>query len=178
MRTKYVKIERGEGFKNTYTTLRVAEHALVAGTIQSYAPVTLKQVKAERLNEYREVDYFRHIAEDAFVNQYNGKSFKATVISWSGSEGLVKIHDTDLMLQTLYACNIKGAKTWYPETACVSYAKGQVIDVTLKVYSGGALFVCGDTQGTLDQQRWDRIKDTGLAFRCDEKGKALNGLFE
>jgi hypothetical protein len=177
MRIKYVKIERGEGFKNTYTTLKVAEHALKAGTVQSYKPVTLKQIKAERLNEYREDHYFRHVAEDAFQAAYHDKTFKATVIYWSGSEGLVKIEGVDLMLQTIYACNIKGAKTWYPETACVSYTKGQAIDVTLKVFTGGVLFVCGNTPGILDQERWDRIKDTNLAFRCDDNGVALNGLF-
>jgi hypothetical protein len=178
MRTKYVKIERGEGFKNTYTTVRAAEDAVRRGLVKSYTPVTLKQIKSERLNEYREEHYFRHVQSDDFIKKYDGKRFKATVISWSGTEGLVQIHGADLMLQTIYACNIEGKKTWYPETACVFYAEGQEIDVELKVFHDFKLFVCGLTPGHLDTERWDRIKDQGLAFRCDEQGKAVTGLFK
>ena len=57
MRTKYVKIERGEGFKNTYTTERAAKDAIQRGLVQGYSPVTLKQIKTERLHHYREDDY-------------------------------------------------------------------------------------------------------------------------
>lgn len=66
MRTKYVKIERN-GFTNAYTTLKVAKHALSIGVIQSYAPVTLKQIKAEGLHHCHEADYFRHIAKERFL---------------------------------------------------------------------------------------------------------------
>ncbi len=177
MRTKYVQIERAEGFKNTYTTLKVAEHGLKHGTIQAYSPVTLKQIKERRLHHYREQDYFRHIEENEFRDQYDNKEFKATVVYWSGTEGLVKIHGTDLMLQTIYACNIKGAKTWYPETACVYYTEGQEIDVKLSIMSGFALFIIGLTQGHFDAEHWNRLDHSKLAFRCDESGKALNGLF-
>lgn len=55
MKTKFVLIERGEGFKNTYTTERVAIDALKRGSIQSYRPVTLKEIKSLRANEYREL---------------------------------------------------------------------------------------------------------------------------
>lgn len=57
MRTKYVQIERGEGFKNTYATLRVAEDGMQRGTIQSFKPATLKQIKELRLHLYSEEDY-------------------------------------------------------------------------------------------------------------------------
>jgi hypothetical protein len=177
MRTKYVQIERGEGFKNTYTTLKVAEDAKRRGTVESYSPVTLKQIKEWRLNHYREEDYFRHLAEDEYIRQYNGKRFKATVVCWNGCDGLVKIHGTDLMLQTLYACNIKGTKTWYPETACVYYNEGQEIDVELSVFSGFKLFVNGVTPGHFDEEKWNRLDKSRLAFKCDENGKALNDLF-
>lgn len=177
MRTKYVQIDRGEGFKNTYTTLKVAEDGIRRGTIQSYSHVTLKQIKERHLHHYREEDYFRHVAENAFVDQYNGKRFKATVVSWSGCEGLVKIHCTDLMLQTIYACNIQGKKTWYPETACVYYTEGQNVDVELVVFSGFKLFVNGLTPGHFDKQRWESLDQSRLAFKCDENGKAINGLF-
>lgn len=173
MKTKYVLIERGEGFKNTYTTERVAKHAIEHGTAQSYKPVTLKQIKELKANEYKEEHYFEHLAEDEFRTKYNNKQFKATVVSWSGTEGLVKIQGTDLMLQTIYACNIAGKKTWYQETACVSYTEGQEVDVSLSVFNNFKLFVNGLTPGILDEERWNRIKDTRLAFKCDENGNVI-----
>lgn len=177
MRTKFVKIDRGEGFKNTYTTLKVAEDGKERGTIQSYSPVTLKQIKELGLYHYREEHYFRHLAEDKFTTDFNDKQFKAKVISWNGTEGLVEIHGTDLMFQTIYACNIEGKKTWYPETACVSYEEGQLIDVKLSVFSSFKLLVIGLTPGKLDAERWNSLDKNRLAFKCDEKGEAINGLF-
>lgn len=177
MRPKYVLIERGEGFKNTYTTERVALDAIGRGTIESYKPVTLKEIKALGANEYKEEHYFRHVASDDFIKEFNGRQFKATVVSWSGSEGLVKIHGTDLMLQTIYACNIEGKRTWFPETACVFYTEGQEIQVELKVFSDFKLFVCGLTPGYFDSEKWERLDKTRLAFKCDENGNAINGLF-
>lgn len=178
MKTKYVRIERGPEYRNReYTTVRVALDMIKTGEASSYTPITLKTIKAERLFEYREADYFRHKAEDAFIKEFNGKQFKATVISWSGTEGLVKIHGTDLMLQTIYACNIAGKRTWYPETACVSYTEGQQIDVRLDVFAGGKLFVVGLTQGTFDADQWARLDQDKLAFKCNEQGEAINGLF-
>lgn len=178
MRTKYVLIERGEGFKNTYTTLKVAKDAMKRGTVQSYKAITRTEIKKLRANRYREEDYFRHQAEAAFVTAYNDKKFKATIVSWSGSEGLIKIHDTDLMLQIIYACNINGKKTWYPETACVYYNEGQEVDVSLSVFSGFTLFVNGLTPGHFDAKKWNSLPQDYLAFKCDENGTAINGLFQ
>lgn len=179
MKTKYVLIERGEGFKNTYTTLKVAKHALQAGTVQSFRPVTLKEIKALRAHEYRERDYFRHVEEEEFYKAHNGRRCKATIVDGGKgcSEMLAKVEGLG-WLQPIYACNIAGNKTWYPETACVYYETGQVVDVELKVFHGFKLFVCGITQGTLDVEHWDRIKDQSLAFRCDDKGNAITGLFK
>lgn len=180
MRTKYVQIERGEGFKNTYTTLKVAEHGVAAGTIQSYSPVTLKQIKEKCLHHYREEDYFRHIAEHEFINKYDGKRFQAKVISGGArSEMLVSIIGAEeLHLQPVYACNINGKKTWYPETACVYYETGQIVEVELHAYINFKLFVVGLTPGHLDVEHWNRIKDRSLAFRCNEQGEAITGLFK
>lgn len=176
-RTKYVLIERGEGFKNTYTTEKAALDAMRRGLVQSYKPVTLKQIKQLGANEYREADYFRHMASDDFIKEYDGKKFKATVVSWSGSEGLVEIHGTDLMFQTVYACNIAGKKTWYPETACVYYKVGETVDVEFEAFGDFKLFVCGLTPGHFDAERWDSLDKSRLAFKCDENGNAINGLF-
>lgn len=178
MRTKYVLIERGEGFKNTYTTKRVAEHALQAGTVQSYRPVTLAEIKKLNAYEYREEHYFRHVEENEFRKAHDGRRCKATIVSGGPrSEMLAKVEGLP-WLQPIYACNIEGKKTWYPETACVYYETGQVVDVELKVFSGFQLFVCGLTPGILDEEHWNRIKNQDLAFRCNEKGEAVTGLFK
>jgi hypothetical protein len=178
MRTKYVLIDRGEGFKNTYTTLKVAMHAMSVGAIHSFRPVTLSEIKALRANEYKEEDYFRHIEQDEFYKAHNGRRCKATIISGGvGScEMLAQVEGLDY-LQKIYACNIVGKRTWYPETACVYYKSGEIVDVELKVCGGFNLFVCGITPGHLDTEHWDRIKDEKLAFRCNELGETVTGLF-
>lgn len=180
MRTKYVQIERSAEYKQAYTTLKAAQHMIETGAAESCKPVTLSQIKALRLFEYREDHYFRDIAEREFVAKYDGKRFKAKVIDGgSKCEMLVTILGAEeLHLQRIYACNIAGKKTWYPETACVYYETGQIVDVELKVFSNFQLFVNGLTQGILDEKQWDRIKDKSLAFRCDESGNAVTGLFK
>lgn len=76
----------------------------------------------------------------------------------------------------IYACNIKGKKTWYPETACVYYEPGQKITVDVK-WDSHATFVIGITKGILDKDRWDSMDQNKLAFKCNAKGEATNGLF-
>lgn len=180
MRTKYVQIERGEGFKNTYTTRKVAEDGMRRGTIQSFSPITLAQIKERGLHHYREEDYFRHIAEEEFRLKYDGKRFQAKVIDGGNQcEMLVSILGAEeLHLRKIYACNIQGKKTWDPETACVYYNTGDIVEVELKVFHGFQLFVNGLTPGHLDTAQWERIKDKPLAFRCDENGNAITGLFK
>ena len=178
MKTKFVLIERGEGFKNTYTTERVAIDALKRGSIQSYRPVTLKEIKSLRANEYREDHYFRHIEEDEFYNKYNNLKTKATVIYATGTVFGVRLHDAEeIGLREIYACNIKETKTWYSETACVFYTEGQVVDVEIKVFSNFKLFICGLTPGHFDAEKWNSLNQSKLAFKCDENGRAINGLF-
>jgi len=94
-------------------------------------------------------------------------------------EGMVRLLGDDYSGQslTIYACNINGKKTWFPETACVSYGKGQAIQVEVS-YDKYATFVTGLTQGTLDVEGWENLKHQDLAFRCDDDGNATTGLFK
>jgi len=174
--TKYVQILRSEEYGDVYTTRAGAEALVAAGKAMGFKNVTLKDIKARRLHYYHEEDVLRHLAEERLERDFDGRVFAVSVLSWHGTEGLVNIPGLGLL--PLYACNIKGAKTWYPETACVSYREGQTVDVQLKVFAGGKVFVCGLTPGTLDTEHWDRIKDKPLAFRCDEDGNAISGLFK
>jgi len=77
----------------------------------------------------------------------------------------------------IYACNIKGKKTWYPETACVFYAEGEIVEVEVQRYEGGPTFIIGLTPGIFDAEKWGGLDHNRLAFKCDEDGKATTGLF-
>lgn len=179
MRTKYVLVDRGTEYHNTAVTREVAEHMLTKGTIKGYSPITLTEIKAKRIHIYRADDYAQHQREDALYDQYNDKKFTAEV-RWfdnSSGKGMVRIIETGDTFP-LYACNIAGRKTWYPETACVSYEPKQVVDVECKVFAGGEVFVNGLTQGNLDESKWNSLDQSRLAFKCDENGQALNGLFK
>ena len=72
----------------------------------------------------------------------------------------------------LYACNIKGKKTWFEHTASVYHVEGQIIQCYLSEH-----LLVSDTQGELDVEKWNRIKDQNLAFRCNDEGQATTGLF-
>lgn len=74
----------------------------------------------------------------------------------------------------IYACNIPGKKTWFAETACVFYVEGQIIDFDIK--EGG--FIVPTTPGIFDAEKWNSLDQDRLAFKCDENGKAINGLFK
>jgi len=178
MRTKYVRILRNGECEKSYTSLKAAEHMVAADKAISYASVTLKQIKEEQLYHYREDDYFQQVAIEAFHKEYNGKRFKAKVVNGGArTKMLVKILGADdLGLRTIYACNIKGAKTWYPETACTYYETDQEIEVELKVFSNFSLLIIGLTPGLLDEAHWNRIKTHHSSSEASlETGKANTG---
>lgn len=125
------------------------------------------------------IDAARDAAFDAYEalkSQFDGVIFKARVLSWSGTEGLVEGLNGEGRYW-LYACNIKGAKTWYPETACVFHAKGEVIDAELKVFFGSGALLVSHTLGTLDADRWNSLDQSELAFRVGDDGQLASGFF-
>ncbi len=152
-------------------------------TIEDPQPVTMSRIRKERIRVYSDEEHKQYIQDcaeqdawDTFRNKYHDKTFKATV-RWfdnTSGEGAVTI-DEDLTL-TIYACNIKGRKTWYPHTACIYYSPGQIVDIKVDCHSRRTLFAIGETEGTFDSEGWDRIKDKNLAFRCDSDGSAITGL--
>lgn len=72
------------------------------------------------------------------------------------------------------AAGIPGKKTWYPHTACVFYTNGQEIELELLDEAPYAKCL---TLGTFDHAKWNELDHDRLAFRCDENGKLLCGLF-
>lgn len=126
----------------------------------------------------REAEYLaKQKAWDDLKTKYHGKTFTATV-RWfdnMSGQGMVEI-DEDLSLP-IYACNIRGKKTWFPETACVYYKAKQIVEIEIDVHAYSAVFAKGITPGHFDSEGWDRIKNQDLAFRCNDAGEAINGLF-
>ena len=109
-------------------------------------------------------------AYERYYNKYNDLVFKATVISGGkgNTEFLVRCIDTD-KLYWVYACNIKGAKTMYPETACVYLNEGDIVEVQLTVFTKQT-FASVITQGRLDNERWNRLDHSKLAFKYNDDG--------
>ena len=77
----------------------------------------------------------------------------------------------------VYSCNILGAKTWFPETACMELVEGNPVEFEI-VPGAESCGACKVTGGILDVEQWERIKGKDLAFRCDSQGNATTGLFK
>lgn len=190
-RTKYVVIERTAEYNQIAMSPATAldlDNTPFSGTVVGVPkPITLTQIRRDGIRIYTDEEhtqYQRDRAEyeafSALRTKYHKKPLKATVRWFNPNSGIGTIiieGAEDLPSFPIYACNIKGRKTWYPETACVSYETGEIVDIELDMHTRHSIFVIGITPGKLDVAEWDRIKDQNLAFRCDEDGKAINGLF-
>lgn len=110
----------------------------------------------------------------AFWRAIDKMEFHA-IVSWFNQvtgQGYVEIPKLNQKMP-IFACNIKGKKTWYENTACVYYDKGQTVWVRF-VHPH---FIEGLTQGTIDVQKWLSFDRDKLTFKCDSEGKTINGLF-
>lgn len=123
---------------------------------------------------------FKQLTSEAFTSAYNkylqSLGEVSGVVSWFNKDsgiGYIKCSKTQTLVP-VYACNILGKKTWYPETACIYLEKGQ--EVSFKHSEAcGAVDV---TNGTLDLDKWNKLDQSKLAFKCNEQGRAINGLFK
>jgi hypothetical protein len=170
-----------EAWRDLVNSLTEKQQAIYRST--NKLPKT-KRVDAElkRIADIRSECHAKFVAwYEKFQANFSGElDAKVLWFNKNSGEGSVEITGKDGTTQRseIYACNIKGKKTWYPETACVYYVENQQVKISLDFQGRcGPIFVVGLTQGTFDQEHWDKIKDSGLAFRCDEDGKAVNGLF-
>lgn len=116
-------------------------------------------------------------AFEAFRDKFKDLVFKAEVLFFDGMEGRIRGLNGEGD-HRLYACNIPGAKTWYPETACVYHTKGQIIDAELRIFYGSGALAVSHTPGTLDVEKWSSLDQTKLAFKVGEDGELETGLFE
>lgn len=181
-RTKYILIDRGSDFPLIATTPEVIadwDNCIYKAPIVSQRPVTMAEIRKHRFHVFSTEAHLMHRERDARREALFkwAAGVKFGVVRWFDNvrgEGMI---DCDGHTLPIYACNIKGRKTWYPETACVYYEEGQVVDCHIEVHGYQSYFVIGDTPGHFDAEGWDRIKGQNLAFRCDEEGNAITGLF-
>lgn len=146
-------------------------------SILSERPITKAEVKRDRVHIYADDVYFEHRAFEDWKAKAHGRTFKAKVLWFNLAQGCGSVWIEELGESLpIWACAIAGKKTWFPETACVFYMEGETVEVRLDV-SIAKTFVIGLTQGYVDNEKWERLDQTKLAFRCDESGEALNGLF-
>jgi hypothetical protein len=145
--------------------------------VTSQRPITKAEIKRECIHIVPDDRYFKHQAKLDFHRAWNGKEVDAVVAWFDNMRGLGMVRIPDAFRIPIYACNIPGAKTWYPETACVYYEKGQTVRIRLDVTAFSRCLAIGLTPGHFDAEGWNRIKDQNLAFRCDDEGNAVNGLF-
>jgi hypothetical protein len=88
-------------------------------------------------------------------------------------EGIVDFEGVNI---PVYGCNILGAKTGYPHTACMDLVAGQT--VTGELYDFGShVSLIKVSGGIFDHEKWNKIKDQNLAFRKNADGEFTNGLF-
>jgi len=127
--------------------------------------LTVKQEAA--IDAEREATW---LAWEKFSTRFTGLIFKAEVLWFDASSGEGMIRGCNGEGDwPLYACNIPGAKTWFPGTACTSHAAGQLIDCEIKPFVGGSIAV-SHTPGTLDAARWAALDHSKLAFVVREDG--------
>lgn len=175
-RTQYVLIERPEHHSTAVTQAVLSDMQQRGEVITSVRPVTKAEIKRDRIHVYEDSWYFKHVAWSDFRDKYHGKTLSARVCWFNILQGQGMV-DVDGHRLVIYACNIKGRKTWYPETACTFYEDGETVEVRIECSFGGRVDVIGLTPGYIDNVKWDSIKDQELAFRCNEDGQAVTGLF-
>jgi hypothetical protein len=105
------------------------------------------------------------------------RTFKCKVLFFDrcSGEGLLCSAEEGAPSGWINAACIPGCKTWFPHTACVYYIADQIIDVHTDPELG---WIIPDTQGTFDSEKWNSLDHSRLAFKCDETGKAINGLLK
>lgn len=182
-RTKYTLIERAEYPPTAVPTSLLQDIRDSGEIITAERPITLAEIRAQRMRVMTEAQWkadmaYRAQAEafDAYRTKYHGVITEAVVMSWDQLRGEGWIRLSDGSARDIYACNIPGRKTWFPETACVFYKQGETIQVKLDIHTTKT-FVIGLTPGHLDTEKWNSLDQSKLAFRCNEAGEAVTGLF-
>ena len=76
----------------------------------------------------------------------------------------------------IFACNLPGHKTWFAETACVYLNADDKVKFTYQIdFNNYHIKVI--TPGILDTDKWDGLDQNKLAFRCDDSGDLVTGIY-
>lgn len=139
----------------------------------------------------------RNAFNNAYVEYILGaetrcKSLSGRVRWFSGDLGRIECLKTGNTYD-VHACNIVGAKTWYPETACMFLKEGETVIFDLyELYGQGRYLSASKVRGNIssdaetnrawiadhfDEKQWMSLNQNSLAFKCDADGNAINGLF-
>jgi hypothetical protein len=106
------------------------------------------------------------------------KGRKGVVRRFDRTTGEGWITDPELdQVFPVYGCNIKGAKTGYSHTACVYLEAGAEVEYDFMDFGDhiSAVNVTGPIH--FDADKWNALDHDELAFKKDEDGNFINGLF-
>jgi hypothetical protein len=127
---------------------------------------TIETMKRDAWNE----------AIKSYLMTLNDLEGRVVFFDKSRGEGMVAVDSLGTTF-SVYACNLKGKKTWYAETACVYLNKGDTVKIDKLAEVSDGLTALVSEGVHFDAEKWASLDQSRLAFKCDENGNAINGLF-
>jgi hypothetical protein len=88
-------------------------------------------------------------------------------------EGWIKLKDLGSF--TVYACNLKGRKSWWPHLACTYLEVGQKVTVDRLAETAGGLTCVVSKDVKFDPEKWDSIDRKDCSFTEQDDG-FMSGL--
>lgn len=130
------------------------------------------------LTKSKLLSYFDEIRGEAeyraFTIGIDKQEFDAEVSWFNPVEGTGYVYMPKLKWKMpIFACNISGKRSWWPEHACVSYERGQKVRVRFV----DPHFIEGITPGTFNDPQFQAQDRSRMSFCVDTEGKLVNGLF-
>jgi hypothetical protein len=140
-----------------------------------------KSAQLKAWDKVREVNRELYNAFSDMAEKYQGKEVVAEVVhSRDSSDSLAHIIGLGVDVWFSPTSDVK-SKSWYNETSCITYEKGQKIKAKLRVdvSSEGLTFILTQVRGgKVDQVRYRELsKNKNLAFFKYPKAKGVTGLF-
>lgn len=139
-----------------------------------------KEKSRQRIRDLRTKALLEHLypARDAYATH----SVRGTVIDSTGRGDEIAMKTEEYGLLWISPCNDILSKSWYPNTCCVEYSRGQsvVIECDIDVDSDRLCLIVVPKRiygGTLNEERYNELcKQDNLAFFKYPDGH-MSGLF-
>lgn len=137
----------------------------LAGWSDKYGPLT------------RAIDEsFKDAYKNYLMTPERSKGLTGTVLWFDEGRGEGELRcDKSGHRFSVYACNMIGRKTWYAETACMYVKRDEKVTFDLAMLEYPTAMVTAGMH--FDEQKWNSLDQSKLAFKCNEDGEAVNGLF-